>query len=131
MSIRALALDWLATRHRVGKGRILTSKYYAPDESWSGADAWWIQIPLAALDQDPFLHVVVQQAPGSTEFRYLRLPTAYLRQYAKGLATVKDTHLSLVLDAGPQTFIDRRGGAGVPFAQFEITTEHSSEGEHA
>ena len=127
MSIRALALDWLASRHRVGKGRILTSKYYGPEESWTGADAWWIQIPVAALDQEPFLHFVVQRAPTSTEFRYLRVPTAYVRQHAKGLATVRDTHISLFLDAGPQTFIDRRGAAGVPFAQFEITTEQSNE----
>ncbi|HEY4307433.1 MAG TPA: hypothetical protein VGM82_23370 [Gemmatimonadaceae bacterium] len=128
MSIRALALDWLAPRHRVGKGRILTSKYYEPAESWTGADAWWVQIPLVALDQDPFVHIVVQSAPGSTEFRYLRVPTTYLRQHVNGLATLKETHLSLFLDAGPRTFIDRRGSTGVPFAQFEITTEHPDEG---
>ncbi len=121
MSIRALALDWLAARHRVGTGRILTSKFYPPAESWTGADAWWVQIPLAALDQDPFLHIVVQQAPASADFRYLRVPTAYLRQHANGLATIKQ-HLSLFLDAGPHTFIDRRGNAAVPFAQFEVVS---------
>jgi len=121
MSIRALALDWLSTRHRVGKGRILTSKYYDAAESWTGKDAWAVQIPLAALEQDPFLHVVVQSAPGSTEFRYLRIPTAYLRQYMNGLAIMKERQISLFLDAGPQTFFDRRGSGAVPFAQFEIT----------
>ena len=126
MSIRALALDWLATRHRVGKGRILTSKYYDAAESWTGKDAWWVQIPLAALEQDPFLHVVVQSAPGSTEFRYLRIPTAYLRQFMNGLAIMKGRQISLFLDAGPQTFFDRRGSGAVPFAQFEITSEGSS-----
>jgi hypothetical protein len=127
MSIRSLALDWLAERHRVGRGRILTSKLYPPTESWTAADAWWVQVPLVALDQDPFLHFVLQRTSGSSDFRYLRVPAAYLRQHANGLTTLKDKHLSLVLDAGPQTFIDRRGRAGVPFAQFEIQAQHSNE----
>jgi hypothetical protein len=127
MSIRALALDWLSERHRVGSGRILTSKFYEGPESWTGADAWWVQIPLSALDQGPYLHLVVQAAPGSTDFRYLRVPTAYLRQHANGLATVNDTHISLFLDAGKQALVDRRGTAGVRFAQFEITTQNSNE----
>src|SRR4051812_31149474 len=127
MSIRALALDWLAQRYRVGGGRILTSKFLQSSESLTGGDAWSVQFPLAALDQDPFLHILVQRAPESMEFRYLRVPAAYLRQHVNGLATVRNTHLSLLLDAGPQTFIDRRGRAGIPFAQFEIVTEQPDE----
>src|SRR4051812_44773628 len=129
MSIRSLALDWLATRYRIGSGRIFTSKFYAPDELWTGGDTWRAHIPLAALDKDRSVHIVDQRAAQSTEFRYLRIPAAYVRQHDNGLATEKEARISRFRDAGPPPCVDRRGGAGGRFSQFEMASDPAPEPE--
>jgi len=51
MSIRSAALQWIARTHPFKGGKILTSRFYPPKESWTGTDAWWINLPLTAVEQ--------------------------------------------------------------------------------
>lgn len=122
MTIRAAALRWLALTHRVRDGDIFTSRYYPATESWTGADAWWLHLPVHRLDAlgDRPVHLLCETAPGARDFHYLRVPASYLHQRLAKLDRPGDgTQVSLFLSAEPATrFEDVRGAGRVPFASF-------------
>lgn len=122
MTVRATALRWLASRHRVRDGDIFTSRYYPAAESWTGADAWWVQLPvhrLAALGERA-VHLVLEAAPGGRDFHYLRVPASVLHGRLDALDRPGDgTVVSLFLSADPATrFRDERGPGHVELAGF-------------
>ena len=119
MSIRATARQWFARTHPSKGGKILTSRFYPPKDSWTGTDAWWITIPLTAVEQEGEVHLVCEQ-PGTAGFRYLRVPTAFLRRHLNGFSLLHDTRINLFLSAERKDeFTDRRGPGRLSFAQFE------------
>lgn len=122
MSIRGTALRWLAAHHGVRDADIFTSRYYPGAQSWSGRDAWWIQVPvhrLAALGTRP-VHFVCQAAPEGAAFHYLRVPADFLRAHLPALDAPGDgSMVSLFLSAEPaHRFRDERGAGRVDFAPF-------------
>lgn len=122
MSIRSTALRWLAAHHGVRDADIFTSKYYPAEHSWTGRDAWWVQIPvhrLAALGPRD-VHLVCQAAPDGAGFHYLRVPADFLRANLPGLDAPGDgTVVSLFLSAEPDDrFRDARGAGRVDLAPF-------------
>ena len=122
MSLRATALRWLAQHHRVRDADIFTSRFYPAAESWTGRDAWWVQIPVARIDAlgDGVVHVVCEAEPGGRGFHYLRLPAAFLRQHLDALDRPGDGRVvSLFLSAEPTTrFVDERGAGRLSLAPF-------------
>jgi hypothetical protein len=120
VSLRAQARAWLHRRGRQSLGALYTSKYYVAEQSWTGAEAWWIQIPLKRLGSESSIDAVCESKPDSTEFRHLRIPTAFLRKRLADLAVVGDSTISLFLSAEPKSlFVDKRGRGRVDFRQFE------------
>ncbi len=119
MSIRADASAWLARTHGVRHGTIATSKYYSADESWTGADAWWVQVPLAAVERGADVHIICQREPGSPEFRYLRVPASFFRDHLDELSVTDNARINLFLDILDEPFTDLRGPGRLRFAQFE------------
>ncbi|AHG92852.1 hypothetical protein J421_5317 (plasmid) [Gemmatirosa kalamazoonensis] len=71
MTIRSQALSWLATRRPGPRGHVVTSKWYTPDESWTKENAWWVQIPSAAIRSEKTIEILCEAAPGSARFRHL------------------------------------------------------------
>ena len=125
MTIRRSALRWLATTHGVRDGDIFTSRYYPAAQSWTGRDAWWLQIPLhrlAALGPRP-IHLVCQAGPEDAAFHYLRVPADFLHDNLAGLDLPGDGRMvSLFLSAEAESrFRDERGPAHLDLAPFERT----------
>ena len=119
MTIRSSALAWLRAR-RVSGGRVVTSKYYMPDESWTQDKAWWIQIPIRVTETVAEIHVVCQTAPESTTFRHLRVPTKFLTAHLDDFAMIGESKINLFLTAVPGAeFTDLRGPGQISFARFE------------
>ena len=122
MSVRATALRWLAAEHRVRDADIFTSRFYPAAESWTGRDAWWVQIPVARIEAlgDGDVHVVCEAAPGARAFHYLRIPAAFLREHLGALDRPGDGRVvSLFVSADPATrFADERGSGRLSFAPF-------------
>ena len=122
MTIRSTALRWLALTHRVRDGDVFTSKYYPAAQSWTGADAWWVQLPVHRIEApgERDLHLVLQAAPDRAEFHYLRVPAAFLRDNLAGLDRPGDGRaVSLFLSARPDSrFRDERGEGRLDFAPF-------------
>ena len=127
MTIRSTALRWLALTHRVRDGDVFTSKFYPAAQSWTGADAWWVQLPVHRIEAsgERDLHLVLQAAPDRAEFHYLRVPVAFLRDHLAGLDRPGDGRMvSLFLSALPDArFRDERGEAGIDFAPFVRTPD--------
>lgn len=122
MTIRATALRWLAAHHRVRDGDIVASKFYPAAQSWTGRDAWWIQLPVHRLEAlgDRPVHLVCETEPGAKRFHYLRVPASFLRDNLGGLDRPGDGRMvSLFLSAEPATlFRDERGDGGLELGRF-------------
>jgi hypothetical protein len=99
---------------------VVTSKRYAPDESWTKEKAWWIQVPLSAIAAGKTIHIVCEAEPGSNEFRHLQVPASFFDQHRDELATIGDDKINLFLSADDGIeFEDQRGSGRVSFASFE------------
>ncbi len=119
MTVRAKALAWMKRKGRASQGDVRTSKFYVATESWTGEDAWWIQIPLDRLDKVTSLDLLLEKKPGVDDFHHLRVPTRELQAELGGLAVVGDETISLFLSAEPRDlFRDRRGSGKVRFAKW-------------
>jgi hypothetical protein len=122
VTVRSSALRWLAAAHGVRDGDIFTSRFYPAAQSWTGRDAWWVQVPvhrLKALGTRP-VHLVCEAGPGRAGFHYLRVPAAFFCENLAGFDVPGDgATVSLFLSAEPDTrFRDERGPAHVEFGPF-------------
>jgi hypothetical protein len=119
MTLRSAALRWLADRNVKG-GHVVTSKLYAPHESWTKAKAWWVQIPAAPIETARLIHIVCEAETGSSQFRHLAVPPEFLQSHLDDFATIGDNKINLFLaaDEGIE-FQDQRGSGRVSFAEFE------------
>ena len=121
MTLRAEAKQWLAAR-KVPSGHLVTSKRYAPEESWTRGKAWWIQVPWSAVRAGKLIDIVCEAEPGSGEFRHLQVPAAFFLEHERDLATLRPDKINLFLAADPGIeFQDQRGPGRVSFARFEQT----------
>ena len=119
MTLRPEAQRWLAAR-KMPSGHLVTSKYYAPEESWTKEKAWWIQIPWSAVRAGKLIHIVCQAERGSPGFRHLQVPAAFFLEHERDLATLAPGKINLFLAADPGTeFQDQHGPGRVSFARFE------------
>src|SRR5919107_458454 len=68
--------------------------FYPVGESWTGRDAWWLQVPVPRLlvmaGGAGAVHLVCEASPGGQEFHYLRVPAAFLRDHLAELDTPGD-----------------------------------------
>ena len=122
-TLRSKAQRWLSAR-RVPRGHLVTSKRYAPEESWTKAKAWWIQIPWSAVRAGKLIHIVCEAEPDSRDFRHLQVPAAFFVEHERDLATLQPDKINLFLAADPGIeFQDQRGPGRVSFARFETAVK--------
>ena len=121
VTLRSQAQRWLSAR-KVPSGHLVTSKRYAPGESWTKEKAWWIQIPWSAVRAGKLIHIVCEVEPGSGDFRHLQVPAAFFLAHEQDLGTLQPDKINLFLAADPGIeFQDQRCPSRVSFAQFETT----------
>ncbi len=123
MSIRSEALRWLSLNFGNVIGRICTSKYYLPEESWPKTRVWWLQIPPGVIEFNSkgHIHLVCQVAPGESDFYYLKVPIEYLYDNLEKFHRIGDK-VDLYLSANPDTlFVEERGTGELDFIQFLIS----------
>jgi len=120
MRIRPFAVAWLEKTFNIQSRATYTSKYYVPEHSWTGRDAWWVEIPEAILEipSSPNVHLVLQAAPDAEQFHYLQVPASFLQRHLPKL-TLRNGKVSLFLSAEPsKRFVDQRGTGKVSFRTF-------------
>jgi hypothetical protein len=119
MSLRADALRWLSARN-IKDGHIVTSKWYAPDESWTKETAWWIQVPASAIRDGKTIHILCQAEPNAKHFRHLEVPADFFQRHLDEFATIGDDKINLFLSADEEfEFEDQRGPSHLSLAEFE------------
>jgi hypothetical protein len=120
MTIRSDAIKWLAARGVTG-GHVVTSKLYGPDESWTKEKAWWIPVPLSAIQAGKTIHIVCEAADPGRRFHHLQVPAAFFEQRLRDFAGIGDDKINLFLAAEPgMEFQDQRGPGKVSLARFEV-----------
>lgn len=124
MTLRARALTWLRGSDISAHSHVVTSKRYRPEESWTAAKAWWVQVPLEAIDAGKTIHIVCQAEIDSDAFRHLVVPADFFRANAESFALLGGSKINLFLSAEEESeFQDQRGPGRVSFAAFERRPE--------
>ncbi len=121
-TIRRKALQWLTTKYGKINEAIYVSRYYTPEISFTGASAWWIQLPRKHYRSDTSgsVHFICQKSAGVNDFYYLRVTCEYLRTNETKLAFVAD-RASIFLSAEARSlFQDEKGSGRVRFSQFLV-----------
>lgn len=121
MSIRSDALQWFKKKYKTYEGKIYTSKYYLPEESWPKTHVWWIQIPLKSLNtlNGNYINLLCQTNPDSNEYHYLKVPVKFLVDHLDKFDIVQDKMIHLYLSADPdKLFVEERGTGGLDFSKF-------------
>lgn len=72
MTIRSRTRRWLRAQ-AIDAGHVVTSQFYSPEQSWTGDDAWWLQVPVRASRDGEAIHMVGGAAPNDAAFRYLKV----------------------------------------------------------
>ena len=122
MNIRSKALIWLNSHFGQVEGKIYTSKYYIPDESWPRKHVWWPQIPLRVVNEPGVnnINILCQVEPGKNEFHYLKVPVNYFQDNLDSFDVVQGMiHLYLSAEPG-NLFAEIRGRGNLGFEQFLV-----------
>jgi hypothetical protein len=122
VNIRASGERWLREKGRETDERRSFSKYYLAEESWTRSPVWWFQFLERYAIEEEFLNLLCQVAPGSSDFRHLRVPMPYFLEHKQGIWFREDKlsfspHLSA---EKPRLFREIRGDGQVEFAAFEV-----------
>ncbi len=119
-TIRTKALEWAKMKFGTLSAPKYCSKYYEPDKSWTGAKAWWIQVPVKSIEKNTHVCFLLEKSHNNNDFYCLNIPTSYLEENDLGLAKLNN-HINLFLSAEEgHRFQDQRGQGRVRFKQFVI-----------
>jgi hypothetical protein len=127
MSTRSDARQWLRSHYGAVAGTICSSKFFKPEESWTGHEVWWHQIPLSNISdcKERYVHLLCQAAPQQIKYHYLKVPIPYFQEHMAKLDIVAGK-IILHLSAEPKSlFVDHRRKSLVPFGQFLISNDAS------
>ncbi len=121
MSIRREVKGWLSLQGVAVADVLYTSKLYVPSASWTGAHAWWIQVPVDRLEAGGLIGFALEGEGKTARFRYLEVPTAFLREHLSSFGMIGERSINLFLSAEPgELLVDQRGSGHVDFSPFEI-----------
>jgi hypothetical protein len=120
-TIKANAVDWLASNFGVRSKSVYASKFYIPEKSRTGQSAWWLEIPRKSIEmpRSAEVHLLCQKAPDVHDFYYLKVPVEFFKAKLSKFDIREQGQVSLFLSAEPnEMFVDQRGGGNVSFNQF-------------
>ena len=124
MSIRPLALKWFSEKYGPTEDPIYTSKFYAPEESWTKREAWAIQVRKRRLEagQAKDIHIILQKNKGSHDFHYLKVPTRFFLENQEGLFLRENvgTFIIFLSAENANQFQDQRGKGKLNFSDFLV-----------
>jgi hypothetical protein len=122
MNTRQSGLEWLRKKGRSTSERVVVSKYYTEDESFTHSAVWWFEFLERYAIDEQFLNLLCQVAPGSSDFHHLRVPMRYFLEHKQHIWFREDKvsfapHLSAEKS---RLFRELRGDGQVEFALFKV-----------
>ena len=119
MSIRSQAIQWYQKKYGRVDTPIYTSKYYQPEESWPKLSVWWMHIPIKAIEENTFIHILCEATPGSNDFYHLKIPTQFLKEHLIKFHSVGDGKVDFYFSTDPnRLFVEERGKGNLDFKKF-------------
>lgn len=125
LDTRKKALAYLRKKgfRDVSERLVSASKFFKPEESWTGKEAWWFSLPikkiLANKEKDYFL--IGDRNKEKTDFVILRVPNMFLIKKLQSFETRYNNMIILHLAAYNENWlVDERGKDKVPFSEFEV-----------
>lgn len=122
-TVKSAAVRWLVAKFGNTSNTVCASKLYVPKKSWTGRSAWWLEIPLQAIEtpKSGEIDLLCEVAPGANKFYYLKVPVAFFKRELPKLNVRKVRNngmaVSLFLSAEPdEMFVDQRGGGRTGFS---------------
>lgn len=83
-NIRSFARTWFDQHVESPNGKMFSSKFFFPDESWTGDKAWWLRIRLdyaeSMAEKDQYFYLLCQKEEDTDSFYCLRVPAKFLHQ---------------------------------------------------
>jgi len=121
MSIRNEAFNWYRRKYGRLDPAIYTSKYYQAYESWPKKSVWWPQVPIKAIEDFNYIHILCEIAPNKNDFYHLKVPTTSLRENLRKFHRLKG-QITLYLSTDPRKLIvEQRGQGDLNFKSFLVT----------
>ena len=115
---RKNGLAFLASKD-IDAGLVAVSKKYSAEESWTGSPAWWFDIPIKNIKDNPenYYYLLCDKEDG--EFYILNVPNHFLISNLSKFEDGYSNKIRLHLDAiSPHFFIDQRGDGKVDFSNY-------------
>ena len=123
MNIRRDALNWLEKNDLDCKGRVFSSKYFPPEDSWKGKPRWWIEFSADVLSStnQPEICLALQKHENTPGFYFLRIPFKYLssKKYQLSYRAEKNRYSLIISLESKDCFKDIRG-KGLNLSRFLI-----------
>lgn len=119
-NIRSTALAWYLERYGKTDKSIFASKLYNPQESWTKDYVWFLQIPLARINEQDteYINLLCQDFEGSNDFFHLRVPAKFLQDNIDSFDTVKN-NIAIYLSPKAENFlVELRGKRKISFKEF-------------
>lgn len=115
-----ISREWMRAQD-IDAGHVVTSKFYPPEQSWTGDDAWWFQVPARAIRDGEAIHMVREAAPNDAAFRYLKVPAEFFEAHRRvsfarwsfSCGSFRLTGECASNTSGPRS-VSRRGGVRSP-----------------
>jgi hypothetical protein len=100
---------------------VAVSKLYEPDESWTGKQAWWFDLPIQRVAQLASEDYYLVGEWGRDGFVVLRVPNQFLLENQETFDTKYGGHIRLHLAAYDENWlVDERVSNGLDFSKFEL-----------
>lgn len=99
---------------------ISVSKFYVPEESWTGKATWWFDLPIKKVKNNRRGIYYLLGKKRKSGFVVLKVPTKFLRDNLKEFEIRYQDRIRLHIAAeGANRFADERGKGRVDFSHFE------------
>jgi hypothetical protein len=100
---------------------IAVSKFFRPEESWTGKETWWFDLPIENIEQRPEKHYFLVGEWARGQFVVLKVPNRFLLDNMDSFDTKHDRCIRLHLAAYDENWlVDERATDGVCFSDFEM-----------
>jgi hypothetical protein len=123
LDTRKKALAYLRKKgfRDVSERLVSASKFFKPEESWTGKATWWFDLPIEKIKRMQKEYYYLLGEWGEERFVVLKVPNKFLLANMDHFDTKYMRRIRLHLAAYDENWlVDERGKGKVPFSEFEV-----------
>jgi hypothetical protein len=122
---RKIALAYLRKKgfRDVSEKLVSASKLFKPEESWTGTEKWWFDLPIEKIKKNKNRYYYLLGAKDASKYQFviLQVPNKFLLDKFDEFEVRYQSRIRLHLAAYRDNWlVDERGKGKVPFVKFEV-----------